>query len=108
MSLAAPRRLRLRLKSVALHELAMIKNDAFEEEHDWRFSAVCELQYLVGVRAQRSGLVPFLDVAVNVTTADATRLPPTNRAACRRPRPRISWLAPASVANRRLRRSSNC
>ena len=65
------------LLSIALRELTAVKNHAFQEEHEWRLSALSELKYPVRVRARPSGLVPFLDIAVNMKPQDAKDIPPT-------------------------------
>jgi hypothetical protein len=65
------------LASAAMRELAVVKHDGFKEEREWRLSAICAGQYPVGIRARQSGLLPYLDVAVNVNREDGASHPPT-------------------------------
>ncbi|MCF3940639.1 DUF2971 domain-containing protein [Gordonia tangerina] len=47
-------------------EVATIKHEAFAEEQEWRLWAISEARYPVNVRPGRSGLVPYLEVGVNL------------------------------------------
>ncbi len=65
------------LASAALRELAVVKHEGFKEESEWRLSVTCADQYPVEIRARPSGLLPYLDIAVNVNREDAASHPPT-------------------------------
>lgn len=47
-------------------EIATLKDAAFEEEAEWRLWTISERRYPVNVRATAFGLVPYLDVVVNL------------------------------------------
>jgi hypothetical protein len=46
--------------------LAQLKDDAFEEEHEYRLLGFLELGELVSVRSRATGLVPYLEFGVNM------------------------------------------
>jgi hypothetical protein len=59
------------LATVVLGELAVLKHRAFEDEQEWRLLAVSEPLYPVRVRPRPLGVLPYLDIAVNMQTQDA-------------------------------------
>jgi hypothetical protein len=63
--------------SLAMGELAVVKDKAFEQEQEWRLTALSQKEYPVRVRARPSGLVRYLDIAVNMKTEKATSHPAT-------------------------------
>ena len=58
------------LAGQVFREIATVKDDAFAEEQEWRLWAISEAKYPVNVRSGRSGLVPYLEVGVNLRFDD--------------------------------------
>ena len=60
------------LAEQVFREIATVKDDAFAEEQEWRLWAISEAKYPVNVRSGRSGLVPYLEVGVDLRFDDHT------------------------------------
>ena len=58
------------LFSLLVDAVTTVKDSAFEEEQEWRLVLVSETQFPVKVRARARGLVPYMDVAVNINYED--------------------------------------
>ncbi|WP_319617733.1 DUF2971 domain-containing protein [Rhodococcus opacus] len=54
------------LAASAFREIAAVKDPAFEQEHEWRLTTEGDVKYPANLRAGRSGLVPYLELAVNL------------------------------------------
>jgi hypothetical protein len=47
-------------------EISTVKHAAFEEEQEWRLWAISDYKYPVNIRAGRGGLLPYLEIGVNL------------------------------------------
>jgi hypothetical protein len=58
-----------------LQEIAVVKHDAFSEEQEWRSFWSGDLRWPPKIRTRASGLVPYLDIAVNAVKLTALNNP---------------------------------
>ncbi|BBZ15904.1 DUF2971 domain-containing protein [Mycolicibacterium gadium] len=58
---------RLLLFTMLVRAVAIIKDDAFKEEKEWRLFTMGEFRWPVDVRARARGLLPYKNIAVNVS-----------------------------------------
>jgi len=65
------------LAASAFREIAAVKDSAFEQEHEWRLTTEGDVKYPANLRAGRSGLVPYLEMAVNIRSESDTYSYPT-------------------------------
>lgn len=63
------------LSVVVFREILALKESAFSEENEWRLSAVNELRYPANIRAGRAGLLPYLEMAINLRPDESDVLP---------------------------------
>lgn len=65
------------LAASAFREVAALKDSAFQEEHEWRLMTDGDVKYPVNLRAGRPGLVPYVELAVNLRADPEQHLYPT-------------------------------
>lgn len=63
------------LATLFMVELAVVKHGAFQHEREWRLIAVSEPGYPSKIRQRDGEDLPYLHIAVNMETQDATDLP---------------------------------
>ncbi len=59
-------RIQRTLFSLLVQAVMTIKSDAFEEEQEWRLYTESDADWPVDVRARASGLVPYMEIGVNM------------------------------------------
>jgi hypothetical protein len=64
---------RFLLFSMLARRVATIKAKAFREEKEWRLFSLNDIRFPVHVRARTRGLVPYVNVAVNMSQADTAK-----------------------------------
>ena|SRR5271166_2302114 len=57
--------------SYVLREVAVVKHKAFSQEQEWRLFWSGDLRWPPKIRTRASGLVPYLDIAVNAVKLTA-------------------------------------
>ncbi|WP_143547579.1 hypothetical protein [Rhodococcus sp. ACPA4] len=65
------------LSAMVFREILTLKESAFSEENEWRLSAVNELRYPANLRAGRAGLLPYLEMVINLRGDRSDDLPVT-------------------------------